>query len=601
MPQVFSVTEPAIEVQVITVKNDESSIWQRNGLYPAYHVTFERNGTSALSSMCIPYDATDRDMEELLRPYCRRKELAKENKARHHDNVFGYMAEIDEGEGGDCVTVTRREDAVVAPNGYIYSIYFTGESVKNLDIPQISLNFTSRPCNTTDGMEYREFNTGNGETVSIETEVQGYSSTALLSAIDFTKDELPISPIGSPTAPGKFLGNEGELLSVYKISGHYWTVEFDTNLGDLSPMTLDASGLNSAAKASVQDDTVIGVLPDSYGIDNLLTGVPYYSRVMARNSLGFSNYSDAVTKTAAERPPAPSHLDADYALDVNEVQTITTAATHVDEVQVVTTTADFIPEVQEVTISAPEDGTIAGNFSLRFPEIQVVTLSAGSTIHAGGFELNFTAVNFEGYRTEYDPNGLVFTTQGTTCIPFDASAAYVEEKLERLDLIDDVVVTRSGNGGAAYDYGYSWTISFVGNLVAGNVQLLDPGRWNNTGVSHGADSFNPCIPWDLATDDVVVTAESINDGEALGTDTEIQTVNIVATSRISQGEYKLKLVHANATQYTDCISWDASGAELEAAIENMTAVDSVRVDRSGSADSSSDYGYLYSIFSMDRA
>jgi hypothetical protein len=136
------------------------------------------------------------------------------------------------------------------------------------------------------------------------------------------------------------------------------------------------------------------VLPDAFELDELMTGVPYHSRVMARNSIGFSDYSSAKTQVAAEKAPAPSHLASDYALHVNEIQTVTTAATHVDEVQVVTSTADYIPEVQEVTISAPEDGTIAGNFSLRFPEIQVVKVSAGSPIHAGGFILNFTAVDF---------------------------------------------------------------------------------------------------------------------------------------------------------------------------------------------------------------
>lgn len=574
VPQTFAVTEPSYEVQVITVQKTASSSWLSSSEYPAYQISLSRNDSKIMESTCVPYDATDRDLEQALRPYCRK--LAQENRPRHHDNVFGYMAEVEEGEGGDCVSVTRREDAINAPNGYIYSVYFTGEFVKNRNIPQMILN-TSAACS-----QYRTFKSHLSESVTIETAVDGYESTALLNSIDFTKNELPISPPGNPTAPGTYIGNEGELLPIYKMSGHYWTVQFETNLGDLSKMTVDASGLNSAAVVKVQDDIVKGVLPDAYQMNGLLTGVPYFSRVMARNGLGFSNYSNVDLRIAAEMPPATENLASDFALHLNEVQTITTSATHVDEVQIVTTGADYIPEVQEVTISAPEGVTIDGNFSLRFPEVQVIKVTAGSTIVAGAFKLNFTAVDFNT-NNGYDSNGLAYTTQVTACIPFDATADEFEAALEATSLIDDVDVTRSGNGGAAYDFGYSWTVSFVGNNVAGNVILLD----------HG---FQTCTAFDVPTGDYLVNVTSLNDGEALGTDTEIQTVQVQATSKISQGQYKLKLEHANVVKETSCLDWDATAEDVEKALEALSNVDSVRVDRSGAANKKSDFGYLYSIF-----
>lgn len=55
-----------------------------------------------------------------------------------------------------------------------------------------------------------------------------------------------------------------------------------------------------------------------------------------------------------------------------QVQTVTIAATHQDEVQIITTAAPVIVGVQLMSTAADEGETVAGNFSLQFPEKQLV-------------------------------------------------------------------------------------------------------------------------------------------------------------------------------------------------------------------------------------
>lgn len=59
-----------------------------------------------------------------------------------------------------------------------------------------------------------------------------------------------------------------------------------------------------------------------------------------------------------------------------QVQTVTIAATHQDEVQIITTAAPAIVGVQLMSTSADEGETVAGNFSLQFPERQLVRYRA---------------------------------------------------------------------------------------------------------------------------------------------------------------------------------------------------------------------------------
>lgn len=67
-------------------------------------------------------------------------------------------------------------------------------------------------------------------------------------------------------------------------------------------------------------EVVKGVLPSRHAASDMQTGVPYFLRLTAANSLGFGEYGDniAVAK-AAEAPAAPGSLSAEVALHTDEV------------------------------------------------------------------------------------------------------------------------------------------------------------------------------------------------------------------------------------------------------------------------------------------
>lgn len=77
------------------------------------------------------------------------------------------------------VTVTRREDATFAPNGYIYNVYFDGVNEDATDVPDLVASDTG--CTV--------FNSP-AETVDVTTVTQGTTAGGVLSAT-----QLPLGDI----------------------------------------------------------------------------------------------------------------------------------------------------------------------------------------------------------------------------------------------------------------------------------------------------------------------------------------------------------------------------------------------------------------------
>ena len=65
------------------------------------------------------------------------------------------------------------------------------------------------------------------------------------------------------------------------------------------------------------------------------------------NAIGESKLSDIVSAVPGDVPPSPTTLSVGNALQVNEVQSISLAATHIAEVQQISTSAAPTQEVQE--------------------------------------------------------------------------------------------------------------------------------------------------------------------------------------------------------------------------------------------------------------
>ena len=98
-----------------------------------------------------------------------------------------------------------------------------------------------------------------------------------------------------------------------------------------------------------------------------------------------------------------------------------------------------------------------------------------------------------------------------------------------------------------------------------------------------------------------VVTDVVNVGKALGTDTEIQTIIVAADKPATVGGYKIEFTHRGSTATTGCFVWNAAASEVEAGIEALANVDSVRVEREGDAGEKScsencKYGYKYTVF-----
>eukprot|EP00607_Mallomonas_marina_P003620 CAMPEP_0182439754 /NCGR_PEP_ID=MMETSP1167-20130531/86625_1 /TAXON_ID=2988 /ORGANISM="Mallomonas Sp, Strain CCMP3275" /LENGTH=2248 /DNA_ID=CAMNT_0024633521 /DNA_START=466 /DNA_END=7213 /DNA_ORIENTATION=- len=314
--------------------------------------------------------------------------------------------------------------------------------------------------------------------------------------------------------------------------------------------------LSESTTLKVYDNVVQGDHPLSHEISEMLTGVSYSARVKSytRGTYhGYSNYSEPQAMgIPSGTPPVIEALKGYSTLFVNEIQQVEIGAANIHEIQNVTTSAPAYADVQEISLTAPETQTISGMFSLRFPEIQAVTLSATSPVTSGSFSLQYSFYSFD--------NQMILVTDTTSCLSYKATAAEVAIALESLSsgAIDDVEVMRSGTGSYRSRFGYTWSVSFVGNKVAGNVQMLVP-------VFGGS-----CASLVSATKDATVTVVDLNRTQAVGTDTESQSLTIGANTMIAQGQYKINITHG--------------GVSLRL------------TDRTGDGTVASDYGYKLKIY-----
>lgn len=90
---------------------------------------------------------------------------------------------------------------------------------------------------------------------------------------------------------------------------------FQNLVGDAGSLSGD-----DAAVETFSSEIVKGVLPSRYAASDVQTGIPYFLRLTAANSLGFGEYGDDVAGAkAAEAPASPGNLSAGVALHVDEV------------------------------------------------------------------------------------------------------------------------------------------------------------------------------------------------------------------------------------------------------------------------------------------
>jgi len=141
-------------------------------------------------------------------------------------------------------------------------------------------------------------------------------------------------------------------------------------------------------------------------------------------------------------------LQTSVYLEPNEIQTVTTTATHVDEVQIIATKTDDVNEKQTISLSVELGITLGGSYTVIFDD----SATGGSAQESGSIMVDAAATG--------------------------SSHISMEEILEAMPNVGDVTVTRTGVAGA-----YVYTVEFVGNER--NIPQLKLGSSSLTGA--GAD------------------------------------------------------------------------------------------------------------------
>ncbi|RYG69809.1 fibronectin type III domain-containing protein, partial [archaeon] len=541
-PALFVVQDQSIEIRKVVVVDSSSS------LQYVFESEWIVNSTMyRIRSSCLSANAADFVIENEL------------------NNLFvGFCS-----DSAPCVTVTRDVDSINYPGGFIYSVYLENSAFYDgMHHFDITLNVTA--CS----------NTPAG--VSMTTDQQS------LFHLPLTRSFIPISPIDDATTLGLMSRRAVERAPLFKVNGNLWIVTFATNIGDIP--ALQASGnsdLSASTDLVVYDDVVRGEHPLSHLLTNLNTGIQYFARIAAYTrgtNRGYGNYEPASFAQGwnipATVPPPIENFIATAVLNTNAVQKVVVGASHVREVQTITTSAASYAEVQNIVITSPEGQTVDGMFTMRFAEVQTVEFRASGS---SGWN-NFFALTYSYFDFSQSPSLQLATTH---CLSVQSSAIDVKEALESISVIDRVDVSRSGYGGYTDYFGYKWSVTFSGNLVAGDVQMLS--------VTYGTNASSCSSTTQPAN--ALILVSTVNDGRIGGLDTEVQTVTIQANKPFIEGAYRLDFDGA----LTSCIDWRASAQELQDALEALNNIDKVFVERYGNGGAQSNFGFTYSVFFTGNA
>lgn len=504
-------------------------------------------GLNSSTTTCFSWDINDYDLESILNAL--------------YSDVCGTMT--------PCITVTQGTDPIYNYGGYDYLIYF--------EHPSFSLNVFSNltvvdnNCST--------FNPNNAEIYLLSRGTQHDA---------FTYSTLPLASSGADTAAAPYLGVSASFLPLFKVDGNSWAITFQSNIGNLPPLQAKATPfLSQGASLTVYDNVVTGDQPLSYVISGASTGISYSARVMAYTrgpDHGYGPFSNLVASIPATVPDPVQSFSATPVVNVDEVQQLIIGASYMLEVQMIQTSAAAYPDEQLVSISVPVGGpSLMGNFSLRFPDIQAIQVKALTSLPAATYQLRY-------FYHDYERHGSALQNETTTCISLNAESTDIQSALEALTMIDSVVVEKSGYGGYTDYFGYVWTVSFVGNMVAGTVQLLE--------VVTGGPSCSPQSLFSGITLDVTRVAQNT----AVGTDSEIQKLSLYSPVAFVQGMYRVSFEYpAGNIQLTPCIPWNATASQMTSALESLSNIDSVFVDLSDFGNPGSSYGFSYTVYLTGNA
>lgn len=467
------------------------------------------------------------------------------------------------------VVVTRRTDQV-DPFGFVYTIYFSGDSVKGNRAEMTA----AKPV---------AFGTAD---VIVSTVLDGVEGVAPLK-----KKSIPLAQVKDSKVASPYLGSDATNLNVYKVNGFFWTIKFKSTVGNVPALGTQSTALTG--KLAIVDDFVTGSASNSYVMANLFSGINYYVRVAAGTDIGLGPFTALASAIPSGTASPVQNIALGYALHAREIQEVRLAATHITEIQEVATSAAMMAEVQTLRTYASsdqcfDDNCIAGSFAFRVPTIQTIKVAALARISAGSFSIGFDLKVSNSAGGFQSAGANVETVQ----IAWNAPASFVQAKMETLSGIStgDIVVTRDGDASSDFNYGYIYSITFVGNNVAGQTPA----------ISIKTSPACVCDPFVVAGGLAYSVTPGVNPTLAMGTDTAIQQVIVRASKPLYAGSYMLKFNHLGAWKDSGCIAFDAPARGNDArAMENilmqMPNIDKVYVTRKLDPVAAPN-GFVYQIF-----
>ena len=177
----------------------------------------------------------------------------------------------------NCITVTRGEDQLNNPGGYVYTIYYESESFAS-NITDGTIVIDSSAC------------TISSAHVAMTKVADGSEHTKL------SRMYIPLGRADDSAVAAVYRGSSVDRVPLYKVNGNFWSVSFTSNIGNVPGLVAEPTKyLSEGTELNVYDDVVRGIHPMSHQIDDLLTGIDYGVRVDAYTRGTYHGYSSDVS------------------------------------------------------------------------------------------------------------------------------------------------------------------------------------------------------------------------------------------------------------------------------------------------------------------
>lgn len=416
------------DVQAVRVSID-------NGLYISGSFTLQYKGQRTLS---IPFDATAGDVEAALESLCTIGDVAVTRTMGPANGGYTWLVTVvtmAEGEeaGDGQVSSTSALQTVTS-----HKLDVDGENLLACgDATRVGC--WSDPVRTSIGTQTRK------ETqrllcqpaTDFTLSFMGQTTETLSTIANATQIEEALealSAVGGVSVTGS--------CGASAVSAAYIYVTFENEAGDLPVLSSSVDGdFEEVVRGNVQ--VVVGQKPYAYVVSDIATAIaPWMVRIAAYNRVGYGEFSLATHDSSSmvlggvRGPTRPENAAVGIASARSAwVYWDAPASDGGDSV------TEYIVEVDVA------DGfdSVCGDG----PEIQTISVSAPGSNHFG-----------ESFNLTMGDN------QYHTCLDWNSSVFTIQQGFRNAGgALGGVVVTRGGDGTSAWDYGYTYSVTFVHNAT----------------------------------------------------------------------------------------------------------------------------------------